>query len=279
MTSAPGVPAAAAEAAPAVAEIPDLQVEHAAKHFGSIVALRDVSLQLNHGEVLGLIGDNGAGKSTLIKIITGFHRPDKGRLLISGHEVVFHSVRDARARGIETVFQGLALIPELSAADNIFLNREPTAWRPHRILDRRRMRRLAHEYLEDMGVAVPDVRTPVAHLSGGQRQGVAIARALYSSSPKVLLLDEPLAAMGAKEGAIILDLINRLRQRRDTSIILIAHNFSHVVETCDRVILLQDGRISLDRLSAETSVGELTDLVASEYRAALKARHAGQATG
>ncbi|MEU4220598.1 ATP-binding cassette domain-containing protein [Actinoplanes sp. NPDC026623] len=186
-----------------------LRVEHIAKQFGALTALSDVSLRLEKGEVLGLIGDNGAGKSTLIKIICGFHRPDAGRTFVAGQEVVLRSVDHARSLGIDTVYQGLALINELSVYHNMFLNRE---LRFGPLLNNRAMRRLAREHLAEMGVNIPDVGAEVAKLSGGQRQAVAVARAVYSDA-RVLLLDEPLAAMGAKEGVLILDLIRDLKAR------------------------------------------------------------------
>ena len=229
-----------------------------------MTALHGVDLRLGPGEVLGLIGDNGAGKSTLIKILTGFHRPDAGTLYLDGDEVVLRSVSHARQLGIETVFQDLALINQLPVYLNMHLNKEPLR-RPLPFLDKKRMRAQAREHLEDMGVRIPSVDTEVGFLSGGQRQAVAIASAVYSDA-KVILLDEPLAAMGAKESAIIIDLIHELRRRGGVSIILIAHNFAHVIEVCDRINLLRHGRIDFDRAVANTSVHELTDLVAADYR-------------
>jgi ABC-type sugar transport system ATPase subunit len=239
-----------------------LRVEHVAKRFGALTALRDVSLRLDKGEVLGLIGDNGAGKSTLIKIICGYHRPDAGRIFVGGEEVVLRSVDHARSLGIDTVYQGLALINELSVYHNMFLNRE---LRVGPLLNNRAMRRLAREHLRDMGVNIPNVGSEVAKLSGGQRQAVAVARAVYSDA-KVLLLDEPLAAMGAKEGVLILDLIRDLKERGDVSVIIIAHNYAQVLDVCDRVNLLQHGAITFDRRTADVTVEELTDLVVAEYR-------------
>ncbi len=239
-----------------------LQVEHVAKRFGALTALRDVNLRLEKGEVLGLIGDNGAGKSTLIKTLCGFHRPDEGRLLVNGDEVVLHSVDHARSLGIDTVYQGLALINELSVYHNMFLNRE---LRIGPLLNNRAMRRLAREHLSSIGVNIPDVTAEVAKLSGGQRQAVAVARAVFSDA-KILLLDEPLAAMGAKEGTLILDLIRDLKDRGDVSVIIIAHNYAQVLDVCDRVNLLQHGAITFDRPTAETSLEELTELVVAEYR-------------
>jgi simple sugar transport system ATP-binding protein len=239
-----------------------LRVEHVAKRFGALTALRDVSLRLGKGEVLGLIGDNGAGKSTLIKIICGYHRPDSGRLFVDGQEVVLRSVDHARSLGIDTVYQGLALVNELSVYHNMFLNRE---LRIGPLLNNRAMRRQAREHLADMGVNIPNVGSEVAKLSGGQRQAVAVARAVYSDA-KVLLLDEPLAAMGAKEGVLILDLIRDLKARGDVSVIIIAHNYAQVLDVCDRVNLLQHGTITFDRPTAEVSLEELTELVVAEYR-------------
>ena len=218
-----------------------LRVEGIAKRFGALTALRDVNLRLGRGEVLGLIGDNGAGKSTLIKIICGFHRPDAGRILVDGEEVALRSVDHARSLGIDTVYQDLALVNELSVYHNMFLNREQVRWP---LLNNRLMRRLAKQHLDDMGVDIPDVTVEVAKLSGGQRQAIAVARSVYSDA-RILLLDEPLAAMGAKEGALILDLISDLKARGDVSIIIIAHNYAQVLQVCDRVNVLQHGEITL----------------------------------
>ena len=241
-----------------------IRAEGITKRFGPVHALEGVDLRLGHGEVLGLIGDNGAGKSTLIKILTGFLRPDTGTLHLNGEEVALRSVRHARQLGIETVFQDLALVNQLPVYLNMHLNREAVR-RPVPFLDKKRMRAQAREHLEDMGVRIPSVDTEVEFLSGGQRQAVAIARAVYSDA-KVILLDEPLAAMGAKESAIIIDLLLELRRRGDVSVILIAHNFAQVMEVCDRINLLRHGRIDFDCEVASTSVHDLTELVAADYR-------------
>ena len=243
-----------------------LRAEGIVKRFGALIALDGVDLHVRKGEVLGLIGDNGAGKSTLIKIITGFHRPDAGRLLIDGDEVNLRSVSQARALGIQTVFQDLALVPELSVYHNMFLNSEPVL-KPLPLLNNKKMKEKTRRYLDDIGVKIKSIDIEVGRLSGGQRQAIAVARSVYSDA-KILLLDEPLAAMGAKEGAMILDLVQRLKGEGKLSIILIAHNYSHVFEVCDRVNLLQHGKISYDKPTAESSVEELTELVVSEYRKA-----------
>jgi simple sugar transport system ATP-binding protein len=246
-----------------------LQVEHISKRFGAVTALTDVNLRLARGEVLGLIGDNGAGKSTLLKILCGFQQPDSGRIVLRGEEVTFKSVDHARSLGVDAVYQDLALINELTVYHNMFLKRERVFWP---LLNNKSMRRLAKEHLADMGVGIPSVDVQVAKLSGGQRQAIAVARSVYSDA-KILLLDEPLAAMGAKEAAMILDLVRDLKRRGEVSVIIIAHNYGQVLEVCDRVNLLQHGEITLDKHSSETSVQELTDLVVAEYRAALEARH------
>jgi simple sugar transport system ATP-binding protein len=243
-----------------------LRAENVVKRFGSVIALRDVSMHLRKGEVLGLIGDNGAGKSTLIKIITGFHRPDEGRIFIDGEEVELKSVSQAQSLGIQTVYQDLALVNDLSVYHNMFLNGEITL-RPLPFLNNRKMKEQARQHLDEIGVNIPSIDTEVAMLSGGQRQAIAVARAVYANA-KILLLDEPLAAMGAKEGAMILDLIQRLRDEGEVSMILIAHNYAHVLEVCDRVNVLQHGRITYDKPTSETSAEELTDLMVSEYREA-----------
>jgi ABC-type sugar transport system ATPase subunit len=239
-----------------------LRVEHVSKRFGALTALRDVNLHLGQGEVLGLIGDNGAGKSTLIKILCGFHRPDSGHVYIDGQEVVLRSVRHARSIGIDTVYQDLALVNELSVYHNMFLNREHVRWP---LLNNRHMRRLAQEHINEMGVNIPDVTVEVAKLSGGQRQAIAVARSVYSDV-RILLLDEPLAAMGAKEGIQILNLIADLKAQGDISMILIVHNYAQVLDVCDRINLLEHGTITFDKPTAETSLEELTELVVAEYR-------------
>jgi simple sugar transport system ATP-binding protein len=245
-----------------------LRVEHISKKYGAVTALVDVNMHLRRGEVLGLIGDNGAGKSTLIKIICGFQPPTTGRIILEGQEVTLKSVAQARSLGIDVVYQDLALINQLSVYHNMFLNREPVRWP---LLRNRAMKKLSREHLDDMGVRIPSVDAEVAKLSGGQRQAIAVARSVYSDA-KILLLDEPLAAMGVKEGAIILDLVNRLKKQGNVSVIIIAHNYGQVLEVCDRVNLLQGGRITLDKFSRETSAQELTDMVVAEYRKALLER-------
>jgi simple sugar transport system ATP-binding protein len=245
-----------------------LRAEHISKRFGAVTALVDVNLRLARGEVLGLIGDNGAGKSTLLKILCGFQRPNSGRIVLNGQEVTLRSVDHARSLGIDVVYQDLALVNQLSVYHNMFLNRERVRWP---LLSNKTMKRLARQYLDEMGVNIPSVEADVAALSGGQRQAIAVARSVFTDA-KILLLDEPLAAMGAKEAALILDMVNDLKKRGNVSIIIIAHNYGQVLEICDRVNLLQHGEITLDKPARETSLQELNDIVIAEYRRALEER-------
>jgi ABC-type sugar transport system ATPase subunit len=249
-----------------------LRVEHIAKRFGPITALRDVNLHLRKGEVLGLLGDNGAGKSTLIKIICGFHKQDAGTMWLNGEPYAPKSVLDARAHGIDTVYQDLALVDQLTVYHNLFLRREPVL-KPIPFLNNVLMRREARKALDQIGINIPRIDVPVARLSGGQRQAIAVARTV-SSDADIILLDEPLAAMGAKEGALILDLIARIKAEGDVSIIMILHNYIHVFAACDRVSLIQDGVIALDKPTSETSVDELNEIVVEEYRRARLAQQA-----
>jgi ABC-type sugar transport system ATPase subunit len=243
-----------------------LRVEHISKRFGPIVALRDINLHLRKGEVLGLLGDNGAGKSTLIKVLCGFHKQDNGTMWLKGEPYQPKSVLNARQHGVDTVYQDLALIDQLTVYQNMFLFREQVH-KPIPFLANHIMKKETRAALNEIGINIPRIDVPVARLSGGQRQAIAVARTI-SGDADVILLDEPLAAMGAKEGALILDLIARLKAEGDVSIIMILHNYVHVFQACDRVSLIQDGVISLDKPTNETSIEELTDIVVEEYRRA-----------
>ena len=262
-------PVAATVVPPSSAPDDVLRVEHIAKRFGPVTALRDVNLHLRKGEVLGLLGDNGAGKSTLIKILCGFQKPDAGKMWLHGEPYAPRSVDDSRAKGIETVYQDLALIDELSVYHNLFLRRE-RVHSPFPLLANNRMKREARTALDEIGINIPRIDVAVARLSGGQRQAIAVARTVNSDAD-IILLDEPLAAMGAKEGAQILDLVARLKAEGKVSIVMILHNYVHVLEACDRVSMIQEGVIALDKPTADTSVEELTDIVVNEYRRAREA--------
>ena len=248
---------------------PVLEVRGVTKRFGALSVLRGVDLALRPGEVLGLVGDNGAGKSTLVKIVCGFHQQDDGEVFVDGERVRFHSVEDARAHGIETVYQDLALIPQLPVFLNLFLGHELTRFGPLRSLDKRKMRELSRRYLDDINVDVPSVDAEAEQLSGGQRQAIAVARAMRAAR-KILLLDEPLAAMGARESRLIIDLVKDLAASGRVSMIVIDHNYAHLFELCDRLNVLQGGRITIDQQVRETSLEELTQLMVSSYRSQLE---------
>jgi simple sugar transport system ATP-binding protein len=244
-----------------------LRADTIVKRFGAVTALNGVSLTLRQGEILGILGDNGAGKSTLMKILTGYERPDDGTLSVFGRKVTLHSVNHARSLGIECVYQDLALANSLSVYHNMFLNREIVYPGPIRLLNHRAMRRRAAEALERIGVNIPSVDLPVERLSGGQRQAIAVARAVYSNA-RILLLDEPLAAMGAREAGLIIDLLQRLKREGQLSIAMIMHNYAQTLDLADHIVLMQHGQITYETAAASASVEELMDIVRREYRAA-----------
>ncbi len=247
-------------------ERPDvLRAEEITRTFGPVVALDGISLQLKKGEILGILGDNGAGKSTLMKILTGYQSQTSGKLVIFGQETALRSVDHARSLGIECVYQDLALANSLTIFHNMFLNREIVYPGPVRLLNNRAMRRRAAECLDEIGVHVQSVDLEVGSLSGGQRQAIAIARAVNSKA-KILLLDEPLAAMGAREGALIIDLITRLKNEGEMSIVMIMHNYAQTLDIADRIMLMQRGRVTYENHARSTSVEELMEIVRREYR-------------
>ena len=222
-------------------QTPLIDVEHLSKYFGSVIALKDISLRVCAGEVMCLLGDNGAGKSTLIKCLSGVHSPDEGRLLVDGTEVRFATPRDALEHGIATVYQDLALIPLMGIARNFFLGNEPTLGRgPLRRFDMKFADRVTRDELARMGIHVRNTAQPVGTLSGGERQSIAIARAVYFGA-KVLILDEPTSALGVKEAGIVLRYIAKARDRR-VGVILITHNVHHAYPIGDRFTILNRGR-------------------------------------
>ncbi|MEO6013433.1 MAG: ATP-binding cassette domain-containing protein [Devosia sp.] len=226
-------------------ETPVLQARGLSKRYGRVVALDDADFDLMPGEILAVIGDNGAGKSTLIKTLCGAAIPDKGTISLDGAPVSFRSPIEARNAGIETVYQDLALSPALSIADNLFLGREVVQkgllGKLFRVLDRRGMQQIARQKLSDLGLlTIQNIKQPVETLSGGQRQGVAVARAAVFGS-RVVIMDEPTAALGVKEGRRVLDLILDVK-RRGLPIVLISHNMPHVFEVADRIHIHRLGR-------------------------------------
>jgi len=241
-----------------------LSTEHISKSFGAVTALKDVSVQVKKGEVLALVGDNGAGKSTFIKILCGFHPPDTGTIEWEGKPLHLKSPLDARQHGIETVYQDLALVNDLTVYHNMFLGREKII-RVAGIVpltDNGGMKRQTRDHLNRLGINLPSVSSLVRQLSGGQRQSIAVARSMQTA-PKLLIMDEPLAALGVREGGLVLDLIQNLRRQRETSIILIVHNYNQVFEVCDRINFLHSGEIVLDRSTADTTEEELIRIVKS----------------
>lgn len=217
-----------------------LELRHISKTFPGVVALKNVNMRVRRGEVHALLGENGAGKSTLIKILSGVHQPDKGRYLVEGQEVHFTSPRDALARGIATVYQDLAMIPLMSISRNFFLGAEPTTgWGPFRRFDVETADRISREELLRMGINVRDTAQAVGTLSGGERQSVAIARAVYFGA-RVLILDEPTAALGVKEAAVVLRYIAQARAR-NLGVIFITHNVHHAYPVADRFTILNRG--------------------------------------
>ena len=236
-----------------------LELKSVSKHFGAIRALTDVSLTLRAGEVVGLMGDNGAGKSTLVKIVAGNFPPSAGAMTMQGQPVVFRKPSDARERGIEIVYQDLALCDNLSAAENVFLGREiMCGFGPVRWLDYRAMFRRAGELFAELKSETRP-RDLVRRMSGGQRQAVAIARTRLSD-PQIVLMDEPTAAISVRQVAEVLSLIGRLREHR-IAVVLISHRMPDVFSVADRVVVLRRGEKVADKPVALSSPEEVTGLI------------------
>jgi len=220
---------------------PLLEVQNVSRFFGSVIALKHISMSVHPGEVMCLLGDNGAGKSTLIKIFSGVHQPSEGKYLVDGKEIRFASPRDALTAGIATVYQDLAMIPLMSISRNFFLGAEPgIGWGPFKRFDLAKADQITREELSKMGIQVRDTGQAVGTLSGGERQSVAIARAVYFGA-KVLILDEPTAALGVKEAGVVLRYIAHARAR-GLGVIFITHNVHHAYPIADRFTLLNRGR-------------------------------------
>ena len=250
----------ATSAVGAPASLPLLAVEDVHVSFGAVRALRGASLEVRLGEVTAIIGDNGAGKSTLIKCISGVHQPSAGRLRFAGEEVALASPRAARALGIETLYQELALVDDLTVYENMFLTRERMRGvGPLRVLDRRGMAAAAVSMLEGFDVRLPSSQTRVRRLSGGQRQAIAIARAVAWGS-ELIVMDEPTAALGVRERKRVEELIRRLTSE-GRSFLVISHNFEQVMDVGDSVYVMRQGRVVAHRRCAETSGQELVALV------------------
>jgi ribose transport system ATP-binding protein len=253
---------------------PILQVKELYKRFGGLVAVDHVSLDIYPGEVIGLLGDNGAGKSTLIKMISGVYKPDGGQILLNGKAVSFATPLEARRRGIETIYQDLALCENLDASANIFLGREKMRRQLgiFRALDRSYMLRESRQVLNQLDIRIPELRNPIRQLSGGQRQAVSIARAVYWNA-HLMIMDEPTAALGVPEQLKVLELIRTLRNQ-GVPVILISHNMQDVFAVADRAIVMRRGSKAGERKISETNENEVVSLmVGAEYTQVIKQIH------
>jgi ABC-type sugar transport system ATPase subunit len=243
--------------------VPLIQLAGVSKRFGGITALDNVSLDLNAGDIVGLVGDNGAGKSTLIKVLSGAHNPTSGSILVEGHPQNLSPPAQAQRLGIETVYQELSLIGSFTAAENFFLGRELARGggpKLTRFIRRRAMHEIAMQRLEELHIEIPGVRTKtVERMSGGQRQLVAIARGAFWGH-KLLLLDEPTAALGVRESGEVLELIKRL-SAKGLTIVMVTHNLEHLWKVCSRVVVMRRGRKVADVKSAETNLEEVVALI------------------
>ncbi len=240
---------------------PIIEVRDIVKHFGSVVALAGVSMRVSHGEVLCLLGDNGAGKSTLIKTLSGVHHPSGGDFEVEGKSVAFSSPRDALDAGIATVYQDLAMIPLMSITRNFFMGREPVrgVW-PFRRFDLDSAHKVTRDEMKKIGIDIRDPQQAVGTLSGGERQCVAIARAVYFGA-KVLILDEPTSALGVAQTSMVLKYIGQVRQK-GLGVIFITHNVRHAHAVGDRFTVLNRGRTLGTYTKAETSMDELQNMMA-----------------
>lgn len=240
-----------------------LEARHISRNFGAVIALADASLSLHPREVLGLVGDNGAGKSTLLKILSGIMSASGGDILIDGKPVHFRRAQDAMDAGIETVYQDLALVDTMTACQNVYLGREELAPNPFlkafRFVDDRKMRERAREVLNSLAVKIPSINVSVRGMSGGQRQCLAISRALLWGR-RIVILDEPTAALGVRETEQVLDVIRDLR-RHDVSVIVVSHNMQQMMAIADRITVMRLGRTIATRVVKDTSVSEIVGLI------------------
>jgi simple sugar transport system ATP-binding protein len=245
---------------------PLYEVRNVSKHYGSVKALENVSLSIRAGEVVGLVGDNGAGKSTLVKVLSGAHQPSEGQIFLDGVERSWASPHDALEAGVETLYQDSGLAPHLSVSSNVFLGREQTVpgiFGKFGFLAQKSMDKIAHENLDQVGIAVPQSSRSVSQLSGGQRQAVAIGRAVSWAS-KVIILDEPTNHLGARQAGEVLHIINQVKAQ-GLGVIFISHTLPHVLEVTDRIVVLRLGKVVADAptstFDAEKLLGTITGLI------------------
>ncbi|TFD64335.1 ATP-binding cassette domain-containing protein [Cryobacterium ruanii] len=244
------------------------EVRNVSKRYGSVIALDGASLKLHAGEVVGLVGDNGAGKSTLVKVLSGAHRPDGGQIFLDGEEREWNSPREALEAGVETLYQDSGLAPHLTVSENVFLGREklvPGILGKLGFLSKKEMAREAHADLERVGIAVPASNRSVSQLSGGQRQAVAIGRAV-SWARKVIILDEPTNHLGARQAGEVLKVI-RAAKAKGLGVIFISHTLPHVLEVTDRIVVMRLGRVVMDAPTSEFDgdrlIGVITGTIAT----------------
>ncbi|WP_434619103.1 ATP-binding cassette domain-containing protein [Tabrizicola sp. M-4] len=240
---------------------PLLEVRNLSKSFGAVHALRDLTMHVAAGEVVALAGDNGAGKTTLIKAISGVYKPTSGKVLLEGQEVDFSSPQEARERGMETIYQDLALADNLTIGANIFLGREPMTkrWGFLPVLDRKKMAEAARETMALLDFHVNRLDAPVSNFSGGQRQAVAIGRAVYWNA-RILIMDEPTAALGVPEQRKVISLIHQLKAQ-GRGVIFISHNLQDIFAVSDRIVVLRRGVMAGERRIAETTHDEVVKLM------------------
>lgn len=250
---------------------PILEARNVSIRFGGVEALKRVTLTVNPGEVLALAGDNGAGKSTLIKVISGVYHPHEGELFFEGERLEMRDPQDARTKGIETIYQDLALADNLDVGSNIFLGREPM----HRrfglnVIDRAHMHKVAKAVLDKLDIVIPEKKLtgPVRTLSGGQRQAIAIGRAIYWDA-RVLIMDEPTAALGVPEQRKVMELIHGLKAE-GVAVILISHNLHDIFGVADRIMVLRRGELAGERLTKETDGDEIVRLMVGDTYADTK---------
>jgi simple sugar transport system ATP-binding protein len=242
-------------------DAPLLEIRNVTKTFGSVISLSDISTTVRAGQVTCVLGDNGAGKSTFIKLLSGVHQPDQGELLMDGRPVTFDAPRDALDAGIATVFQDLAMVPLMAIWRNFFLGSEPTkGWGPLRRFDAEKAREVTRREMKEMGIDIRDPDQPVGTLSGGERQCVAIARAVHFGA-RLLILDEPTSALGVKQSGVVLKYIAQARNK-GLGVIFITHNPHHAYPVGDRFLLLKRGKSLGDYAKSEITLSELTRLMA-----------------
>ena len=242
--------------------VPAIEARGITKSFGQLKALRGATLEAFPGEILALLGDNGAGKSTLVKCISGAHRPDDGEVRFAGEPVELESTRDAQQRGVQTIYQDLALAPDLRVLDNMFLGREvlrPGLLGRLGVLDREAMQRETDEALAALGIRMKSARSPVADLSGGQRQAVAVARAVRWAG-KAILMDEPTAALGARQRALVYDTA-RAAADRGLAVVMISHDIPQMVELADRIAVMRHGQVVAQEPSSALDQRRVMDLM------------------